>query len=50
MVCVGEKSVHIRAREPEGGLSVETQVDCLIEQATDPNVLGRTYSGWEPWV
>ena len=24
------------------------QVDCLIEQATDINILGRTYCGWTP--
>lgn len=49
-VCIGDKSVNIRAREPENGLSVETQVDCLIDQATDANILGRTYQGWDPWV
>ena len=30
--------------------NVEEQVDCLIDHATDPNILGRTYVGWEPWV
>jgi DNA-dependent protein kinase catalytic subunit len=27
---------------------VREQVECLIEQATDINVLGRTYMGWTP--
>ena len=26
------------------------QVDCLIEQARDPNLLGRTWIGWSPFV
>lgn len=49
-VCIGHPDVNIRARELEKGLSVEKQVACLIDQATDPNVLGRTYEGWEPWM
>lgn len=31
-------------------LTVEEQVDCLVDQATDANILGRTYIGWRPWV
>lgn len=49
-VCLGDEAVNIRAREPESGLSVESQVACLIDQAMDPNILGRTYTGWEPWM
>ncbi|XP_068717854.1 DNA-dependent protein kinase catalytic subunit-like isoform X1 [Montipora capricornis] len=49
-VCLGDEAVNIRAREPESGLSVESQVACLIDQAMDPNILGRTYDGWEPWM
>lgn len=30
--------------------SVQEQVDCLIDQATDPNLLGRIFAGWQPWV
>ena len=30
--------------------SVEEQVACLVDHATDPNILGRTWAGWEPWV
>ncbi|EEC03461.1 mDNApk3', putative [Ixodes scapularis] len=26
------------------------QVDCLLEQATDPAILGLTWTGWEPWL
>ncbi|XP_062044500.1 DNA-dependent protein kinase catalytic subunit isoform X2 [Lepus europaeus] len=49
-VAGGSKDHNIRAREPQSGLSAETQVKCLIDQATDPNILGRTWVGWEPWV
>lgn len=31
-------------------LSVTEQVDCLIEHATDYNLLGRMWVGWEPWI
>ncbi|CAH1795603.1 unnamed protein product [Owenia fusiformis] len=39
-----------RSKLPEKGLSVEDQVKALIDQAIDPNILGRVYGGWEPWV
>lgn len=34
----------------EQGLTPEQQARCLIEVAGDPNVLGRAYGGWQPWV
>ncbi|XP_055968392.1 DNA-dependent protein kinase catalytic subunit [Sorex fumeus] len=49
-VARGSSEHNIRAREPETGLSEEAQVKCLIDQATDPNILGRTWIGWEPWM
>ncbi|XP_048384539.2 DNA-dependent protein kinase catalytic subunit [Stegostoma tigrinum] len=49
-VATGDKDHNVRARESEEGLSVECQVDCLIDQATDPNILGRVYMGWEAWM
>ncbi|KAM7075469.1 DNA-dependent protein kinase catalytic subunit isoform 1-T1 [Molossus nigricans] len=49
-VARGNKDHNIRAQEPESGLSEEAQVKCLIDQATDPNILGRTWGGWEPWM
>jgi len=39
----------LRRQLPERGLTVGQQVDVLVEQATDPNILGRTYLGWAPW-
>lgn len=49
-VCLGDCTVDRRAKLPASGLSVEQQVQCLIEQASDPNLLGRTWLGWEPWM
>ncbi len=31
-------------------LTPEQQAECLIDQATDPNILGRAWLGWEPWI
>ncbi|XP_028413162.1 DNA-dependent protein kinase catalytic subunit-like [Dendronephthya gigantea] len=47
-VLLGDKQHNQRARHYVN--TVENQVACLIDQATDPNILGRTYHGWEPWV
>ncbi|XP_043921659.1 DNA-dependent protein kinase catalytic subunit [Protopterus annectens] len=49
-VAKGEESHNIRAQKHDEKLSVETQVACLIDQATDPNILGRVWEGWEPWM
>ena len=39
-----------KLREKKRYLEVDEQVDCLIEQARDPNILGRTWIGWSPYV
>ncbi len=31
-------------------LSVEEQVECLIELARDPNILGRVWIGWGAYI
>ncbi|XP_075405763.1 DNA-dependent protein kinase catalytic subunit [Tenrec ecaudatus] len=49
-VARGNKDHNIRAQVTASGLSEEIQVKCLIDQATDPNILGRTWEGWEPWM
>uniref|UniRef100_A0A3Q1ES12 DNA-dependent protein kinase catalytic subunit n=1 Tax=Acanthochromis polyacanthus TaxID=80966 RepID=A0A3Q1ES12_9TELE len=49
-VALGTEEHNIRAKLPAAGLSVEKQVDCLLDQAMDPNVLGRVWVGWEPWI
>ncbi|ELU11183.1 hypothetical protein CAPTEDRAFT_224273 [Capitella teleta] len=50
IVLMGDKQADIRARLPADGLSSEEQVAALLNLATDPNILGRTFAGWEPWV
>ncbi|XP_042110110.1 DNA-dependent protein kinase catalytic subunit [Ovis aries] len=49
-VAQGSREHSVRAQEPKSGLSEEAQVRCLVDQATDPNILGRTWEGWEPWM
>ncbi|XP_061073095.1 DNA-dependent protein kinase catalytic subunit [Conger conger] len=49
-VALGQEEHNVRARESADGLSVEAQVDCLLDQATDPNILGRVWFGWEAWI
>ncbi|XP_075684227.1 DNA-dependent protein kinase catalytic subunit [Rhinoderma darwinii] len=49
-VAQGYEEHNIRAKVPDDGLSEEIQVKCLIDQATDPNILGRVWRGWEPWI
>ncbi len=40
----------VRAGLRAGVLSVEDQVDCLIDLATDPNVLARQWVGLTTWL
>ncbi|XP_035206878.1 DNA-dependent protein kinase catalytic subunit-like [Stegodyphus dumicola] len=49
-ICLGDSKHNIRARLGERDLTVEEQVDCLIDQATDPHVLCSLYLGWKPWM
>ena len=56
-VARGSEKYNIRKRlldatkKPEEHyLTVEEQVDCLIDQATDAGILGRTYIGWKAWI
>ncbi|CAN9506484.1 unnamed protein product [Ophioblennius macclurei] len=49
-VALGADEHNVRAKLAAAGLSVEQQVDCLLDQAMDPNVLGRVWVGWEPWI
>ncbi|XP_055921547.1 DNA-dependent protein kinase catalytic subunit-like isoform X2 [Eupeodes corollae] len=46
----GHRQFNIRSRLPKDKLSVEDQVKCLIDQATDPAVLGISYVGFSPWI
>ena len=49
-VVLGDESENIRTQLPPTGLTEEEQVAALVDQATDPNILGRTWVGWEPWM
>ncbi|XP_048576196.1 DNA-dependent protein kinase catalytic subunit isoform X3 [Nematostella vectensis] len=48
--CLGDRRHNVRAQKEENELTSEAQVDCLIDQATDVNILGRAWEGWEAWV
>ncbi|KAK3580733.1 hypothetical protein CHS0354_005741 [Potamilus streckersoni] len=48
-VVLGDQD-DIRRKLPATCLTVEQQVAALINQATDQNILGRTYVGWEAWM
>jgi len=39
----------LRRQVPPAALSVAEQVECLMEQAEDPVILGRTFPGWRAW-
>jgi DNA-dependent protein kinase catalytic subunit len=49
-VVMGDKNSRRRQLPQNAPLSVSDQVDLLIEQSTDPNVLGRVFAGWSPFV
>lgn len=42
--------LSLRAQVPVQTRSVQEQVDCLVELATDYRVLGRTWIGWASWL
>lgn len=39
----------LRSTAPRICQDVQQQVDCLLDLATDQDLLGRTYVGWKPW-
>lgn len=46
----GHARVNIRATLGKDGLTPRQQVQCLIDLATDENVLVKMWHGWEPWM
>ncbi|KAI8930349.1 hypothetical protein BC831DRAFT_508515 [Entophlyctis helioformis] len=46
---MGTEERDPRARVGQQCASVREQVQCLIDQATDPNILGRAWVGWSSW-
>lgn len=49
-VAKGYAEHNRRSRLSNDGLSVEEQVECLIDQATDYNILGRSWHGLKTWI
>eukprot|EP01080_Neovahlkampfia_damariscottae_P000233 gene233-4479_t len=49
-VVRGDASSDYRAKVGEICASEKQQVMCLIDLATDPNVLGRMWVGWSSWI
>jgi len=48
---MGHPSRHIRAKNHwHGCVTSAEQVECLVDLATDANILGRTWGGWMPFV
>lgn len=44
------KQVNDKNNYPDENLSVEQQIVCLIDIATDPGILGVAYSGALTWL
>ncbi|XP_076239081.1 DNA-dependent protein kinase catalytic subunit [Calliopsis andreniformis] len=50
-IIIGNDDVkQARVLIEDNCLSPEKQVECLLDQATDLNILGRSYVGWKPWL
>lgn len=49
-VAKGDKKYNLRANVGEYCESVTEQVNCLIDQATDPHILSKTFIGWAPYL
>lgn len=49
-LLAGEHQHNIRARLAAQGLTAEQQVQCLLDMATDPALLGISWTGMQPWI
>ncbi|CAO3576402.1 unnamed protein product [Absidia cylindrospora] len=49
-VVKGEEGINIRATTGQKCQNSLEQVQCLIDLATDPNILGRTWAGWQSFI
>ncbi|EAL66880.2 DNA-dependent protein kinase subunit [Dictyostelium discoideum AX4] len=45
-IIKGDPKHNIRAKVNKVCSSVKEQIDCLIDQSTDPNILSRAWVGW----
>lgn len=50
MALTGGGHDSLRRKMMSEDLSVEEQVDCLIDMATDKALLACIYLGWDPWI
>ncbi|CAG8541281.1 7953_t:CDS:2, partial [Funneliformis caledonium] len=48
-IAQGDPNHNIRAKACQKCFSVKEQVECLIDLATDPHVLGSMWVGWQSW-
>jgi DNA-dependent protein kinase catalytic subunit len=46
----GVAGSNVRTEHRGTCATVADQVACLVDLATDPNILGRMYGGWAAWV
>ncbi|XP_059610251.1 DNA-dependent protein kinase catalytic subunit-like [Phlebotomus argentipes] len=49
-ILKGDEDMNVRTQLPDINLSVEDQVSCLIDLATDPAILGVCYMYFHPWI
>lgn len=49
-LVAGETQHNVRTRLAEDGLTAEEQVQCLLDMATDPALLGISWTGMQPWI
>ncbi|GAB5585937.1 hypothetical protein Unana1_00837 [Umbelopsis nana] len=49
-VALGDKQYNFRAKVPQMCPTVSDQVNCLLDLATDNNVLGRMWVGWMSFI
>ncbi|KAF9918927.1 hypothetical protein BX616_004199 [Lobosporangium transversale] len=49
-IAMGDSLHNVRARHGRVCASVQAQIECLIDMATDLDILGRAWVGWMSWV
>lgn len=49
-LLAGDKQHNVRARLTDDGLTAEEQVQCLLDMATDPALLGMSWTGMQNWI
>ncbi|KAJ3024385.1 UNVERIFIED_CONTAM: hypothetical protein HDU68_008221 [Siphonaria sp. JEL0065] len=49
-VLMGDPALNVRAKTGKMCQTPREQVDCLVDLAMDPNVLGRAWIGWSPFM